>query len=131
MHAPLACVFVTPSAFVPFTRGSPPYLTQVATATGYTKLPEGDESALADAVATVGPVSICIDADSWQTYSGGIMTKCAQNLDHCVQVGSTERIPSRIPTASERKASDGFFDMHLQTPRSWATTRTARRRTGS
>lgn len=34
-----------------------------------------------------GPLSICVDASSWQTYTGGIITSnCARNLDHCVQI---------------------------------------------
>ena len=59
----------------------------VATITGYKNVTSGDEAALADAVATQGPVSICIDSEPWQLYDGGIMSKCARNLDHCVQVG--------------------------------------------
>jgi len=32
------------------------------------------------------PLSICVDAASWQHYTGGVMThtECAQSLDHCV-----------------------------------------------
>jgi len=47
----------------------------------------GDEDALADAVANVGPVSICLDASDWQTYQSGIFddTKCSRtSLDHAV-----------------------------------------------
>jgi len=34
------------------------------------------------------PMSICVDAESWQTYTGGIVTSktCGTELDHCVQV---------------------------------------------
>jgi len=34
------------------------------------------------------PMSVCVDAETWQTYTGGIVTArtCAQSLDHCVQV---------------------------------------------
>jgi len=39
-------------------------------------------------VATVSPLSICVDAEPWQFYSGGIMKKaqCGTSLDHCVQI---------------------------------------------
>jgi len=39
-------------------------------------------------VATVSPLSICVDAEPWQFYSGGIMTasQCGTSLDHCVQI---------------------------------------------
>jgi hypothetical protein len=34
-----------------------------------------------------GPLSICVDAESWIDYTGGIIkNKCPRNLDHCVQV---------------------------------------------
>jgi len=33
------------------------------------------------------PISICVDASSWQFYNGGIIkNNCGQNLDHCVQL---------------------------------------------
>jgi len=35
-----------------------------------------------------GPLSICVDAESWQYYSGGVIMKgsgCGNSLDHCVQ----------------------------------------------
>ena len=33
------------------------------------------------------PLSICVDASSWQTYTSGIVTKnCGTQLDHCVQL---------------------------------------------
>jgi len=32
-----------------------------------------------------GPVSVCVDASSWQTYTGGVLTQCGNEVDHCVQ----------------------------------------------
>jgi len=32
-----------------------------------------------------GPVSVCVDASSWQNYQGGVLTSCTNNIDHCVQ----------------------------------------------
>jgi cysteine peptidase B len=33
-----------------------------------------------------GPVSVCVDASSWQDYNGGVLTSCGTNVDHCVQL---------------------------------------------
>jgi len=47
------------------------------------------EDDMKTAVATVSPLSICVDASKWQFYSGGIMTstQCGgTSLDHCVQL---------------------------------------------
>jgi len=43
------------------------------------------ESSMASYVQKTGPLSVCLDASSWNSYTGGIMTKCGNNVDHCVQ----------------------------------------------
>ncbi|XP_042912158.1 cathepsin L-like peptidase [Parasteatoda tepidariorum] len=60
-----------------------------ATCTGFVNIPSGDENALKNAVATVGPVSVCIDAahNSFQSYKNGIYSEpqCSTDqLDHAV-----------------------------------------------
>lgn len=60
-----------------------------ATDKGFVDIPSGDEDALMKAIATVGPVSIAIDAshESFQFYSEGVYDEpqCdSQNLDHGV-----------------------------------------------
>ncbi|XP_045197720.2 procathepsin L-like [Mercenaria mercenaria] len=60
-----------------------------AEVTGYKDLPQGDESALQSAVATVGPISVAIDAShpSFQSYAGGVYDEpeCSSSqLDHGV-----------------------------------------------
>jgi len=53
-------------------------------------IPQGstDEIALANFLATNQPISTAVDASSWSTYSGGILTadQCGQNIDHGVQI---------------------------------------------
>jgi len=52
-------------------------------------IPEGstDEMAMATYLAGNSPMSIIVDASSWSSYSGGVLTadECGQDLDHAVQ----------------------------------------------
>jgi len=62
-----------------------------ATDVGFVDIPQGDEQALKKAVATIGPVSIAIDAshESFQFYSSGVYIEpdCdSQQLDHGVLI---------------------------------------------
>lgn len=49
-----------------------------------------DETALAAVIAKSGPVSICVNAQSWDSYSGGILqgdcSAAYDDMDHCVQL---------------------------------------------
>ncbi|CAE7231560.1 unnamed protein product [Symbiodinium natans] len=58
-------------------------------AKSYVRLPINDASALETALATKGPMSVTVAADSWQLYGGGIFQGCSQGssntLDHGVQ----------------------------------------------
>jgi len=60
-----------------------------ATVAGYTDVPEGDEAALTQAIAAVGPISVAIDAShfSFQLYHTGVYyeKRCSSTrLDHGV-----------------------------------------------
>lgn len=60
-----------------------------ATDKGFVDIPEGNEDKLKQALATIGPVAVAIDAshESFQFYSEGVYfePECdAQNLDHGV-----------------------------------------------
>jgi C1A family cysteine protease len=44
------------------------------------------EHAMASYVLEKGPLSVCLDASRWNTYQGGIVSKCGLTVDHCVQV---------------------------------------------
>jgi cathepsin L len=59
----------------------------VATIDGYVVLPENNYTALMNAVATVGPVAISVDASAWAAYESGIFNGCNQvnpDMDHAV-----------------------------------------------
>jgi C1A family cysteine protease len=45
-----------------------------------------DESSMTDYVKSTGPVSIAIDASTWSTYTGGILTDCGTDINHAVQL---------------------------------------------
>jgi hypothetical protein len=55
-------------------------------------LPQGDEAALQNAVANIGPVSVAIDASqpSFEFYKGGIYDEpnCTQEADHAGELRS-------------------------------------------
>mmetsp|Transcript_154 Transcript_154/g.659 ORF Transcript_154/g.659 Transcript_154/m.659 type:complete len:161 (-) Transcript_154:116-598(-) len=44
-----------------------------------------DEKSMVSYVLTTGPLSVCLDASTWSTYTGGIMASCGTMIDHCVQ----------------------------------------------
>jgi cathepsin F/cysteine peptidase B len=55
-----------------------------ATITGNEDLPQS-EAQMATWMYTNGPISIGVDATSWQTYNGGILSDCvSEQLDHAV-----------------------------------------------
>lgn len=56
----------------------------VFTVTGYETL--GDEETMANYVKSTGPLSIAIDASTWSSYTGGIMTSCGDSINHAVQL---------------------------------------------
>lgn len=61
----------------------------VGTCVGFTDIPQGDEAALTQAIATVGPISVAIDAShfSFQLYHKGVYheRRCSSTrLDHGV-----------------------------------------------
>jgi len=55
----------------------------VITVSGYSTL--SGEAAMASYVQTTGPLSVCVDASSWNSYTSGIMSVCGKSVDHCVQ----------------------------------------------
>jgi len=60
----------------------------VATISGFKyATTHGNETAMQVAMLTNGPLSICVDAETWQYYEGGIIEHgCGDDLDHCVQI---------------------------------------------
>lgn len=57
---------------------------KVVSISGYTAVKQGEDN-LQSALSDIGPVSICVAANAFQTYSGGILKVCPGTIDHCVQ----------------------------------------------
>jgi len=59
----------------------------VATINGYTQLPVNNYTALMNAVATVGPIAVSVDASTFHSYESGIFNGCNQanpDINHAV-----------------------------------------------
>jgi len=55
-----------------------------------------NETEMAAKLVTVGPLSICVDASTWQNYNGGVVTSnCATDLDHCVMITGFDEKPNK------------------------------------
>jgi len=52
---------------------------------GAVDVSDGSEANLQTFLLNQGPPSVCVDASSWQSYTGGIMSSCGCNIDHAVQ----------------------------------------------
>lgn len=50
---------------------------------GYTSIQRGEKNL--KAALNNGPVSVCVAADAFQSYNGGILRSCPGQIDHCVQ----------------------------------------------
>jgi len=58
----------------------------------------GNETQMQVAMVTHGPLSICVDASTWQYYQGGVIThSCGDSLDHCVQIVGWNVYTGNIP----------------------------------
>ena len=54
----------------------------VITVTDYTVITGSSiESSMASHVQSTGPLSICVDASSWSSYTGGVMKVCGKSID--------------------------------------------------
>jgi len=44
------------------------------------------ETEMQSALEKNGPLSVCVDASSWQNYHSGVLKSCSSRVDHCVQI---------------------------------------------
>jgi C1A family cysteine protease len=45
-----------------------------------------DEESMVKHVLSVGPLSVCLDASTWDSYTNGVLHDCGHDPDHCVQI---------------------------------------------
>jgi hypothetical protein len=64
---------------------------------GWSYVGRGNEAAMLGYIQSTGPISICVDAASWQYYQGGVITSCGQSIDHCVQLTGYSANVSGVP----------------------------------
>lgn len=60
-----------------------------ATITGYVQLPANDAAALLEAVFSIGPIGVSVDAATWSPYQSGIFDNCNESnpdINHAVNV---------------------------------------------
>jgi len=55
----------------------------VLTVSGYTTVK--GETAMANYVLATGPLSVAVDATTWSSYTGGVMSSCGTSINHAVQ----------------------------------------------
>merc|ERR1712150_239649 len=61
----------------------------VQSISGYKSVAKSEDQ-LAASLEQLGPVSVCLAANAFQTYNGGVLKFCPGRVDHCVQaVGYT------------------------------------------
>jgi len=55
---------------------------------GWSYVGRGNEAAMLGYIQSTGPISICVDAATWQYYTGGVVlaSTCGTSVDHCVQL---------------------------------------------
>lgn len=69
---------------------------KLVTVESYMAVGTKDEDKMKAYVSSTGPLSVCVDANSWGGYNSGVKTSCGRSIDHCVQLvgfgkqGSTE-----------------------------------------
>ena len=86
----------------------------VVKTTGYTTVSssKAGESSMASYVKATGPLSVCVDASDWSSYTGGVLSTCGTSVDHCVQAVG-------IDTNVESEEHDGYWKVRNSWGTSW------------
>lgn len=57
----------------------------VVTVDNYYVIDTGEDDMI-EYVMSTGPLAVCVDANDWVSYTGGVIHSCGNSLDHCVQL---------------------------------------------
>jgi cathepsin L len=69
----------------------------VATIDGYVKLANNDYNSVMNALASIGPLAINVDASTWHAYESGIFNGCNQatpDVNHVVVTVGYGEVPN-------------------------------------
>jgi len=96
-----------------------------ATIKGWTYITKNkNETEMVQKLYALGPLSICVDAASWQFYVGGVVEHlCYQDLDHCVMITGYDDqydwLDRKVPVWNIRNSwgSDWGYDGYLYVER--------------
>lgn len=63
----------------------------IANVTGYVRLPENDQEATLEALTSIGPLAVSMDASAWYLYDSGVFTSCPGDgedvdIDHALEM---------------------------------------------
>jgi len=72
---------------------------KLADISSFSKVGARKEPVMQKYIANEAPLSICVDASSWQTYKKGVVgpATCGKQLDHCVQLTGYDFTMVRFP----------------------------------
>jgi cathepsin F len=79
----------------------------------------GDEnSTMLPFVYETAPISVCVDAASWQLYKSGVLKTCGQSIDHCVQItGFSTQDGEEVWNVRNSWGADWGVDGYIYVPR--------------
>jgi cathepsin F len=85
----------------------------------YVSQKAGDEnSTMLPFLYSTAPISVCVDAASWQYYNGGVLKTCGKQIDHCVQITGFSNVDSTdVWIVRNSWGTDWGVDGYIYVPR--------------
>jgi C1A family cysteine protease len=85
----------------------------------YVSQKAGDENTtMLPFVYNTAPISVCVDASTWQLYNGGVLKTCGDQIDHCVQITGFSNVQSTdVWLVRNSWGTDWGVDGYIYVPR--------------